>query len=166
MLAGALATGRSAAASAEIAVLQSPLRSPGDVVREGAGEFEVLVSVARLQQDHRAVGVVGVGNRRGLFPSGGEHALHFFALQGVPIVKLAQGGAPAADPEGLFLAGNNLTESEAAAVLARCLDRFGSPPRAADPDDPTKDELAAIRAYLRPYREAFALASARRLALE
>ena len=165
-LAGALAPGRAAAVEAGIAVLQSPLRSPGDVVREGAGEFEVLLSVARVQQDHRAVGVVGVGNRQGFFPAGGEHALHFFALQGVPVVKLARGGAPTADPAGLFLTGTNLTESEASAVLARCLDRFGSPPRAADPDNPTAAELAAIRAYLRPYREAFALSSARRVALE
>ena len=162
----ALLSGRAIAADAGVAVLQSPLRVPGDHVREGAGEFEVMVSVARLQRDHRMVGVVGLGNRKGLFTAGGEHALRFFALQGVPIVKLAQGGQPLADADGLFLAGNNLTESEAATVLTRCLERFGSPPRVADPDKPTSNEIAAIRAYLRPYREAFAVASARQVAVQ
>jgi hypothetical protein len=166
LLASALVPRHAVAADAGVAVLLSPLRSPGDQVRDGAGEFEVLVSVARVQRDHPTVGVVGVGNRKGFFPAGGEHALRFFALQGVPIVKLAQGGQPAADPEGLYLAGINLSETEAAAVLRRCLERFGSPPRAVDPDRPTPGELTAIRAYLRPSREAFAMASARRVALQ
>lgn len=147
-------------------MLQSPVKSMGDFVRDGAGEFQVLVSVARVQRDHRTVGVVGVGNRMGLFPAGGEHALRFFALQGVPIVKLARGGEAAADPEGLFLKGGNLTEAEATAVLTRCLDRFGSPPKAVNPDRPTVGEIAAIRAYLRPYRDAFALAGAQRVAAQ
>jgi hypothetical protein len=49
-------------------------------------------------------------------------------------------------------------------VLKRCLNRHGSPPTAANPDRPTPGELAAIRHYLVPFREALALAGAPRLA--
>ena len=151
------------AAADEIAVVRAAPWSPGDTVREGAGEFEVLFHVASLQKDHRAVGLIAVGDRHGLFTRGGERALRFVALQGVPVARFAPGGEIARDPDGLFLDGGHLTESEAAAVLKRCLNRLGSPPMAANPDRPTARELAAIRAHLVPFREALALASAPRL---
>lgn len=125
----------------------------------------MFVRVAREQREHHAVGVVGVGNRHGLFPEGGEHALRFFALRGVPVAKLATGGDLAADPDGLFLNGGTLTEAEASAVLSHCLERFGAPPVAANPDRPTAGELAAIRTSLLPFRQAFVLAEAQRVAL-
>jgi hypothetical protein len=152
------------ASSAGIAVIRSSEWSPGDTVRAGAGEFEVYVSVARKQRAFRSVGVVGIGNRHGLFSSGGEQALRFFALRGVPVAKLAQGGDLAADPDGLFLDGSNLTEAETSAVLAHCLDTYGPPPMAANPERPTASELEAIRAHLVPFRRAFFLATADRLA--
>jgi L-asparaginase len=164
-LVGGLTSGRAADSAAGIAVVRSPAWSPGDAVREGAGEFEVLVSVASLQRMHREVGIVGVGNRHGIFPAGGEQALRFFSLQGVPVAKIAPGGDLASDPEGIFLEAGHLTEAKASAVLSRCLERFGAPPAAANPDRPTAIELVAIRAALRPFREAFALANAQSVAL-
>jgi hypothetical protein len=134
-------------------------------VREGAGEFEVLCQVASLQKGHRVVGLVAVGDRNGLLPHGAENALRFVALQGVPVARLATGGEVALDPDGLFLDCGHLAESEAAAVLERCLKRHGSPPIATNPDRPTPGELAAIRQYLVPFREALSLAGAPRLAL-
>jgi hypothetical protein len=165
-LAGALAGAAAAAAPANIAVLHSAVAMPGDATREGAGEFDVMVSVARLENDHGAVGIVGVGNRHGLFPQGGEHALRFFALRGIPVAKLTRGGDLASDPDGLFLGGSGLTEAEASTVLARCLQRFGPPPSAADPDHPTARELAAIRTHLARFQQAFALAGAQRVAVQ
>jgi len=165
-LAGGLAGSAFAAAPANIAVLHSAVELPGDATREGAGEFEVMVSVARLENDHGAVGIVGVGNRHGLFPKGGEHALHFFALRGVAVAKLTRGGDLASDPEGLFLGGSGLNEAEASTVLARCLERYGPPPSAADPDHPTPRELAAIRTHLAPFQQALAIAGAQRIALQ
>jgi L-asparaginase len=163
---GALAGPAVAAAPANIAVLHSAVEAPGDATREGAGEFEVMVSVARLANDHGAVGIVGVGNRHGLFPKGGEHALRFFALRGVPVAKLTRGGDLASDPDGLFLGGSGLNEAQASSVLARCLDRYGPPPAAADPDHPTSREMSAIRAHLAPFQQALALAGAQRVAVQ
>jgi hypothetical protein len=109
------------------------------------------------------VGLIAVGDRHGLFTQGAEHALRFVALQGVPVARLAPGGELAQDPDDLFLDCGHLAESDAAAVLERCLNRHGSPPIASNPDRPTPAELAAIRHYLVPFREALALAGAPRL---
>jgi hypothetical protein len=156
---------RAEAADKQVAVIWAAPWSPGDPVREGAGEFEVLFRVASLQKGHRAVGLVAVGDRNGLLSLGAERALRFVALRGVPVARLAQGGEVALDPDGLFLDCGKLGESEAVAVIERCLDRHGRPPSAADPDRPTPGELAAIRQYLVPFRDALALAGAPRLAL-
>lgn len=143
------------AETSDIAVVRAAAWSPGDPVREGAGEFEVLLSVARVLRDHSEAAIVGVGDRHGLFSEGAERALRFVALKGVPVVTLAPGGDPVADPEGIFLDGGRLSVSQASAVLQRCLDHFGAPPRAADPAHPTPRELAAVRAHLELYRVAF-----------
>lgn len=153
-----------AATPAGVAVLRAAPWSPGDVAREGAGEFEVLLCAARLQQKHRSAGIVGIGDRHGLFTFGAERALRLLALRGVPIVKLARGGDVAADPDQLFLDATGLNEAEASVVLARCLERHGVPPIAADPERPTPRELTAIRTHLQPFRDALALASAPQLA--
>jgi hypothetical protein len=152
---------RAKAIGNQVGVLTAAPWSPSDTVREGAGELEVLCKVASLQKGHRAVGLIAVGDRNGLFTRGGEHALRFVALQGVPVARLAPGGEVALDPDGLFLDCGHLAESEAAAVLRRCLDLHGAPPAAANPDCPTARELAAIRQYLVPFREALALAGER-----
>jgi hypothetical protein len=153
------------ATPAGVAVLRAAPWSPGDVAREGAGEFEVLMTAARLQQEHRAAGIVGIGNRHGLFTFGAERALRVVALRGMPVVKLSSGSDVAADPDQLFLDASGLTPQEASSVLTRCLERHGSPPIARDPEKPTGNELAAIRAHLQPFREAFALAVSPTLAL-
>lgn len=152
------------ASPAGVAVLRTAPWSPNDVVREGAGEFEVMLCAARLQQAHRAAGIVGIGNRHGLFLHGAERALRFVALRGVPVAKLTSGGDYAGDPDGIFLDASSLSETEAAALLQRCLERHGGPPAAANPEQPTPRELAAVRAHLQPFREAFAHARAPRLA--
>lgn len=149
-----------AATPAGVAVLRAVPWSPGDGVREGAGEFEILLCAAKLQREHRAAGIVGVGNRHGMFVTSAEQALRHLALRGFPIVKLAHGGDVAADPDLLFLDARGLGEAEAAKVLARCLENHGAPPPASNPENPTPRELNDIRAHLAPYREAFALAVA------
>jgi hypothetical protein len=147
-----------------IAVLHAAGWSPGDAAREGAGEFEVLLRVAQLQRVHRVTGVISVGDRHGMRPCGGEQALSRFALTGIPVVKLARGGEVASTPDDLFLDGGSLNEEAAKAALLRCLERFGAPPSAADPENPTKQELARIRSHLSRFRQVFEIASAPRLA--
>lgn len=148
-----------------VAVLHAAPWSPYDPVREGAGELEVFLCAAQLQRAHRVAGIVGVGGRHGTFVVGAERALRHLALSGVPVVKLARSGDPVADPDKLFLAIGSIDEAEAAAILQRCLERYGAPRAAASPDAPTVSELAAIRAHLQPFREALALAATARVAV-
>ncbi len=162
---GLFATSTSAAEPAGVAVIRSGVWSVGEPLRDGAGEFQVFISVAQQQRNHHAVGVVGIGSRHGLFSEGGEHALRFVALRGVAVAKLASDSDWAGDPEGLFLNAGKLSDQEAAAVLTRCLEKFGPPPTVANSDAPTPRELEAIRQHLLPFREAFLLASAPRLAV-
>jgi hypothetical protein len=162
----AVAASRLNATPAGVAVLRDAPWSPGDTAREGAGEFEVLICAAKLQRDHRAAGIVGVGNRHGMFVNSAERALRHLALRGFPIAKLAQGGDVAADPDQLFIDARGLNENDAASVLARCLERHGTPPKSVNPERPTARELAAIRKHLQPFREAFAVAASPRVALK
>lgn len=146
-----------------VAVLRSAAWSPGDAVREGAGEFAVFLAAARLQRAHRAAGLVAVCDRHGLLRTGGEPALRRLVHTGLAIVKLTPVAA-AVDPHPGFLHGGTLGEDQAAAILVRCLDRHGPPPAAADPEKPTVAELAALRAHLAPFQAALDAASAPRLA--
>jgi hypothetical protein len=159
----ALLTGSLVAAPA-VATLRSAEWSPGDTTREGASAFEVLICAAKLQQTKAPAGIVGTGNRHGLFLTGAERALHDLSLRGVSIAKLPRGGDLAADPEGIFLDASGLTEAQATAVLTHCLELHGAPPAVADAAHPTAAELSAIRAHLRPFREAFDVARSPRVA--
>lgn len=148
-----------------VAVLRGVAWSPGAHVREGAGEFEVLLRVAQLQRAHRMAGLVTVGDHNGMFLGGGERALLHVALSGVPVVKLARNGEVAATPDGVFLDAGRLTEEQATRVLTRCLELHGAPPAAANPQRPTKRELAAIRAHLQPFQDSLTKPEGRLVAL-
>jgi hypothetical protein len=137
-----------------VGVVHSARWSQGDETREGAAEFVVLLEVARLKQSGGRVGLVAVGDRRGLFSPGAEEALQHAVRQGMPVVKLAQGGRVTPAPHGLFLDGGPLTEDTATQVLARCLERYGPLPK----DD------AALRKRLVTFQEQLTLASSSRLA--
>jgi len=165
LLAAAALAGPLTATPAGVAVVRSAAWSPGDTVREGAGEFEVFVCAAALRRDHPTAGLVGVGDRHGMFLQGAERALHLLALKGVPVAKIARGGDLAADPDEIFINATGLAEADASALLKKCLERHGAPPAAHDPSHPTASELAAIRAHLRPFRAAFALATAPQVAV-
>jgi hypothetical protein len=156
--------GPAQARGAGVAILRAAAWSPGDAARDGAIEFEVLMSAARLQHAHRSAGIVGVGDRRGLFVAGAERALRMLALRGLPVAKLSRDGDVAADPDQLFLDATGVSETEASAILASCLDRHGPPPAVLDAENPTERELKAIRTHLQPFRDALALEAAPRVA--
>lgn len=148
-----------------VAVLRSAAWSPGDPVRDGAGEFAVFLEAARLQRAHRAAGLVAVCDRHGMLRSGGERALRRLVFSGLAVVKLAPAATAAVDPHPGFLHGRTLAEEQAAAILVRCLDRHGAPPAAANPEQPTAAELAALRAHLAPFQAALDTALAPHVAL-
>lgn len=151
-------------AKAGVAVLHSAEWNAGDTVRDGAGEFAVFLRAAQLQRQHRAAGLVAVGDRNGILRSGGERALRRLVFSGVAIVKLAAGNEPMAGDLDVFLNGGRLPAEQAATVLTQCLERHGPPPGVADPEKPTSAEIAKIRAHLRPFQAALAVAGAERVA--
>lgn len=153
-----------AAVSVGVGVLHSAAWSPGDAARDGAGEFSVFLRTAQLQREHRVAGFVAVGDRHGMLRSGGERALRRIVLTGIAVVKLAPGGEIAASDRDVFLRGGALDAPAASLVLRQCLEHFGAPPPVSDPDNPTAQELAAIRAHLEPFQQALALASGAQLA--
>ena len=155
----AVTTLHAAAPAIGIAVLHAAPWSPNAAAREGAGEFEVLLCVAQLQREHAVAGLVSVGDRNGVRQCGGETALRRAALSGLPVVKLAPQGEVAVTPDAIFIDGGALNAEHARRWLKTCLERFGAPPAAADPERPTPRELGAIRAHLRSFQDAFASAS-------
>jgi hypothetical protein len=147
-----------------VAVVQSATWSPGDATREGAEEFSVLMSLAKVRRDHALAGLVGVSGRHGVFQTGAERALRFAVLSGVPVVKVSTHGDVAICPDDLFIDGGGLAAAEACHVLAAALEHCGAPPHAVDPLRPTAPELVAIRAHVRRLQQQFALAGALQVA--
>ncbi len=146
-----------------VQVIHAPAWSQGDAVREGAAEFMILMEIARLERLPVKGGLVGIGDRRGLFGPGAEAALHRAVLQGVPVVKLAAGGRVLAAPHGLFLDGRDLSEQEACTVLAHCLAKHGALPAVGE--TAAEAEVARLREQLRRYQDEFTLAAGTRLAV-
>lgn len=134
-----------------------------DAAREGAAELVALMEIARVQAQPVKGGLVGVGNRRGLFSCETEEALRQAVLAGIPVVKLAPRGEVLPAPHGLFLDGGNLSEADACRVLALCLTKFGALPKAHSPE-PSPKELAAIQQHLRAFQQQLTLATRTRLA--
>lgn len=143
------------AADPNVTVLYSSGWSPGDVARDGAAEFEVLMCAARLRSGTQPGGLVGVGNRRGTFPPAAEMALERVALMGIPVVRLAQGESMPTHSGDLFIEAGSLSAAEAQRLLASCLTRYGALPAAADPLRPTKKERTAIQAKLARFQLQF-----------
>lgn len=148
-----------AEAEPAIAVLRTSPLSPNDPVRDGAREFEVLLTVGSLLRHHALSGVVGIGNRRGLLMPDTEQALNRSALMGIPVVKVAQlGGYADAFADNFLIEAGAHTEESAKELLAECILRFGALPPAANPANPTEAELTAIRTKLTQYQNAFNVA--------
>jgi hypothetical protein len=158
-VAGAVSSHAASSPLAGVGILHSAPWSPGDSVRDGAGEFTVFLRTAQLQREHRATGLIAVGDRHGMLRSGGERALRRVVLTGVAVVKLAPGGEIADGGHEVFLNGGILDAAAASAVLLQCLERFGAPPAVIDPEKPTRAELAAIRRHLQPFQQALAFAA-------
>ena len=134
-----------------------------DAAREGAAELVVLMEIARVQAQPVKGGLVGVGNRRGLFPGETEEALRQAVLDGVPVVKLAPQGEVFPAPHGLFLDGGDLSVDDACRVLAQCLTTYGALPKV-QRTEPSARELAALQKHLKPFQQQLTLATRGRLA--
>ena len=90
--------------------------------------------------------------------SNARHRLMLRAVHsGLPVVRVGRGNTegfvPLHDPS--FIGGSNLTATKARLLLMACLMKFGSLPSAANPDYPTLEEAAAVRARVAAYQAVF-----------
>ena len=77
-------------------------------------------------------------------------------FSGMPVVRVGRGNNEGfSAPAGVFLGGSNLTSTKARLLLVACLMKFGALPPAADPDNPTETERAAIMDRLANYQAVF-----------
>jgi len=75
---------------------------------------------------------------------------------GMPVVQVGRGAPEGfADGTSLVLAGSNLTATKARLLLMACMMRFGALPPAADPENPTAAEKAAIEKAVANYQRVF-----------
>ena len=77
-------------------------------------------------------------------------------FSGMPVVQVGRGAPEGfADGTPFMLAGSNLTATKARLLLMACMMKFGSLPPAADPDNPTSGEKAAIAKAVGAYQAVF-----------
>lgn len=140
-----------------VAVIEDAPWSPGDAPRDGAAEMGVLLRLAELQQNREAVGLIGVGDRRGVFQEGTRRALEFAIQQGIPVVRLARESlaTPVEREDGWFIDGGSLSPEAAAGLLGECLHRYGTLPKMTSLHEPSSRELRAYRAKLRLFQAEF-----------
>jgi hypothetical protein len=75
---------------------------------------------------------------------------------GMPVVQVGRGAPEGfADGTSLVLAGSNLTATKARLLLMACMMRFGALPPAADPENPTAAEKAAVEKAVANYQRVF-----------
>jgi L-asparaginase len=93
----------------------------------------------------------------GIMTSVARHRLMLRAVHcGMPVARVGRGNHGGfTAPRDRFIGGRNLTATKARLLLMACLMKFGSPPPAADPDNPTEQELGAIRGKLAAYQAVF-----------
>jgi hypothetical protein len=76
---------------------------------------------------------------------------------GLPVVRVGRGNTEGFVPldNPAFIGGSNLTATKARLLLMACLMKFGSLPPAANPDQPTAEEAAAVREKVAVYQTIF-----------
>ncbi|QEE60577.1 hypothetical protein FVA74_02565 [Salinibacterium sp. dk2585] len=123
-------------------------------------EVEVLARIEKNLRDHALAGFVAEGSA----PYGGVYeslaaALRKALFRGMPVVAVGRGGGGfafrSATQGGLVIAGSNLMAHKARMLLMACLLKFGSLPVPVDPDNPTAEEVDAIKAAVARYQHVF-----------
>jgi hypothetical protein len=76
---------------------------------------------------------------------------------GLPVVRVGRGNTEGFVPldNPAFIGGSNLTATKARLLLMACLMKFGALPPAANPDQPTTEETAAVRKKVAKYQAVF-----------
>lgn len=122
------------------------------------GEVEILARIARNLTQYPLAGFVAAGQSPyGTVQMPVRLALERAVMRGMPVVTVGRGGGgfAGANSGPLFIPGSNLTASKARILLMACLLTFGALPVPADPDNPTPDEVDAVRARVAAYKAVF-----------
>jgi hypothetical protein len=123
------------------------------------GEVEIAVRIAKNLVEEPLAGFVAEGTA----PNGGvvrpmDAALRQAIFSGMPVVRVSRGnaeGVSTRDPSGIYIGGGNLTANKARILLMACLLKLGSLPPAADPVNPTAEEIAAVKGKVAEYQAIF-----------
>lgn len=122
-------------------------------------EVDLVASIAHMLKSAPLAGFIVEGlTPYGLLSSLARQKLMQRAVcSGLPVVRVGRGNheghVPLWDPH--FIGGSNLTATKARILLMASLMKLGSLPPARDPDNPTADELAAIRDKVTSYQAIF-----------
>ncbi len=143
----------------QVRFVKSARYLPSSPDTSAGGEVEILARIERNLAEEPLAGFVAEGT----VPNGGvirtmDAALHQAAFSGMPVVQVGRGnaeGIASAPRHGLFIGGSNLTATKARVLLMACLMKLGSLPLAADPCNPTTDEVAALKAKVSEYQTIF-----------
>jgi hypothetical protein len=123
------------------------------------GEKGIVGTVEMLIEKYPLAGIIAEGlSPYASLSQSQEKALERAILLGLPVVKVARGDASGlvrVNSNNLSIEGNNLTATKARLLLTAALMKLGPLPPAADPAQPTPDELAAIKAKVALYQEIF-----------
>ncbi len=120
-------------------------------------EVEVFARIEKNLKDRPLSGFVAEGIT-GTVHEPLEKALEIASLSGMPVVRVSRDNEEtmvSPNPSNLTVEGSNLSPLKARLLLMAALMRFGSPPAAADPRNPTSQERAAVQEKMAQYQEVF-----------
>ena len=122
-------------------------------------EVEILARIEKNLRDSPLSGLVAEGTiAAGRTQESLEKAIDIASLSGMPVVRVSRGdeaGRVRPNPSNLTIEGSNLTAAKARLLLMAALMKFGSLPRAVDPENPTQEEKEAVRDKVEQYQEVF-----------
>jgi L-asparaginase/Glu-tRNA(Gln) amidotransferase subunit D len=123
------------------------------------GEVALNAILDRAARAHPLAGVVAEGGAPfGTVNEAAAEVLRQMAFSGFPVVHVGRGNAGGFTEQRYFpfaIAGGDHTATKARLLLMASLMKLGALPAAADPRNPTRDEMAATRVALDRYQEIF-----------
>ena len=132
---------------------------PDDSSGDAAAEVDILARLDKNLREAPLAGFVAEGSAPfGSVTNAMEAALRRATFSGMPVVKVGRGNAEGmVDPtrSPFAIAGSNLTATKARLLLMACLMKLGSLPPAADPANPTRAEMDAVKTKLAVYQVVF-----------
>ena len=122
-------------------------------------EVDLIAMIGYMLKSAPLAGFVVEGfTPYGRSASSARHQLMLRAVHsGLPVVRVGRGNTEGFVPldNPVFIGGSNLTATKARLLLMVCLMKFGALPPAANPDQPTAEETAAVRERVAKYQAIF-----------